>query len=117
MGIQKIAATVAIAIPWSCSRHTQSAACEISKRISHRDANCLEAEWYNPPGLMVVIATAWFKVRNSCSSRGTVVAKVDLENGIDKTLRLKNSTLRQGYPMTRIRWIYCCADLSDHCSR
>ena len=116
MGIQKIAATVAIAILVMLPAHA-SAACETSKRISHLDASCLDAEWYNPPGILIVFNTAWFKVRNLCSSQGTVVAKVDVRAGMDKTLYLGNSELREGAPATTIRGIYCCEDLSDLCSR
>ena len=39
---------------WSCSRHTQAKPAEASQRISHQDASCLEAEWHNPPGIMIV---------------------------------------------------------------
>ena len=116
MGIQKIAATVAIAILVMLPAHA-SASCESSKRTSHRDANCLEAEWHNPPGMLIVFQTAWYRVRNLCSSQGTVVAKVDVRDGKDRTLYLKNSELREGYPPTTTRWIYCCKDLSDLCSR
>ena len=116
MGIQKIAATVAIAILVMLPAHA-SAACGSSQRISHQDASCLEAEWHNPPGILIVFNPAWFTVRNLCSSQGTVVAKVDVRGGLDKTLHLRDSELRVGVPTTTIRGIYCCEDLSDLCSR
>ncbi len=93
-----------------------NAACGISDRISHRDANCLRAEWHNPP-VPVFGSTTWYAVKNMCVSNGKVVAKVDIENGTDRTLHLADSQERSDTTWTRIRWIYCCTDLSDLCSR
>ena len=93
-----------------------SASCERSQRISHRDAECLAAEWHNPRGLNVLMEWSWYKVRNYCASLGTVVVKVDVEAAKDFTEYLEDSVMRSGESRMRIRWIYCCADLSDLCS-
>ena len=93
-----------------------SASCERSKRISHRDAECLEASWHNPHGVDVLMEWSSYRVRNSCASLGTVVAKVDVKSAKDIIERLRDSAERYGESRMRIRWIYCCADLSDLCS-
>ena len=93
-----------------------NASCGIGNRISHRDANCLRAEWHNPP-VPVFSSTTWYAVKNMCASQGKVVAKVEIENEMDRTLHLANSHERSDTTWSRIRWIYCCKDLSDLCSR
>jgi len=42
-----------------------------------------------------------------------VVAKVDLKEEMDRTMYLDNGATRTGQTKFRIRWIYCCADLSS----
>ena len=58
----------------------------------------------------------WFEVKNLCAHSGKVVAKVDIAGDMDRTLHLTDSRMRYGESSRRIRWIYCCADLSDLCS-
>ena len=52
-----------------------------------------------------------------CPSLGRVVAKVDLAEEMDRTLYLDNGAKRTGQTKFRIRWIYCCSDLSTLCNR
>ena len=46
-----------------------------------------------------------------------MVAKVDLKEEMDRTMYLDNGATRTGQTKFRIRWIYCCADLSRLCNR
>ena len=89
------------------------AACENSRRISHRDAECLSAEWKNRG----VFQNNSYRVRNMCPAYGKVVAKVDLKMASDRTLHLADGNSRRGSTGHRIRWISCCADIGDLCNR
>lgn len=112
MNIPSTATVLAIAV-LSAFPEPASAACERDKRISHRDAECLAAEWHNPSGMSIF---GWYMVRNYCASQGTVVVKIDIKDAQDDTLHLTTSEMRTGTTRTRIRGIYCCTDLSDICS-
>ena len=58
-----------------------------------------------------------YRVRNMCPDLGVVVAKVDVRHDMDRTRHLHDGIERTGYTEGRIRWIYCCSDLSVACNR
>ena len=90
------------------------AACGKKHRVSHRDSECLSAWWENHNS---TFRHNTYNVRNNCASQGRVVAKVDLKEEMDRTLYLDNGATRSGQTKFRIRWIYCCSDLSTLCNR
>ncbi len=90
------------------------AACGVRDRVSHRDSECLRASWDNYNGITL---DNEYSVRNMCPDLGRVVAKIDLVQDMDRTLHLNNGYERTGYTEARIRWIYCCSDLSTACNR
>ena len=90
------------------------AACGKKHRVSHRDSECLSAWWENHNS---TFKHNTYNVRNMCSSQGRVVAKVDLKEEMDRTLYLDDGATRTGQTKFRIRWIYCCSDLSTLCNR
>ena len=89
------------------------AACEKTRRIDHRGAECLSAEWNNRG----TFKKNSFSVRNLCADYGKVVAKVDLEMASDRTLHLTDGLSRRGRTGHRIRRISCCPDVGDLCNR
>ena len=89
------------------------AACGSGDRMSHRDSFCLQTSWDNNSWPH----TTSYEMRNICSSWGKVVAKVDRKNDSDLTLHLVNDSTRTGSGWYKIRWIYCCEDISDLCNR
>ncbi len=90
------------------------AACGVRDRVSHRDSECLRASWHNSSTMAV---NNTYSVRNMCPELGRVVVKIDLRQDMDRTLHLHNGYERTGYTEARIRWIYCCSDLSAACNR
>ncbi len=90
------------------------AACGKKHRVSHRDSECLSAWWENHNS---TFKPNTYNVRNNCASQGRVVAKVDLKEEMDRTLYLDHGATRTGHTKFRIRWIYCCSDLSTLCNR
>ncbi len=88
------------------------AACGSSQRMSHRDSRCLEASWDNN----YWPHTTTYEVRSVCDRWGKVVAKIDLKSAADHTLHLNNSDWRRAEGSFRVRWIYCCKDISDLCN-
>ncbi len=90
------------------------AACGVRDRVSHRDAECLSASWDNYSGTAL---DNTYRVRNMCPDLGRVVAKVDVRHDMDRTRHLPDGIERTGYTEGRIRWIYCCSDLSAACNR
>ncbi len=90
------------------------AACGVRDRVSHRDSECLSASWHNSSTMAV---NNTYSVRNMCPELGRVVVKIDLRQDMDRTLHLHNGYERTGYTEARIRWIYCCSDLSTACNR
>ena len=105
----------ALAVPaLVLSAAAAEAACGISDRVSHRDAECLSASWDNYSGITF---DNTYRVRNMCPDLGVVVAKVDVRQDMDRTRHLHDGTERTGYTEGRIRWIYCCSDLSAACNR
>ena len=89
------------------------ASCGSSQRIDHDDANCLDAGWDN--------STNWLShgkvwARNECPDHGTVVAKVDIKSGKDKTWYLHDGSKKSsGTNVLNTRNVYCCSDKSDLC--
>ena len=88
------------------------AACDAGQRLGHQHANCLDASWKNGP---------WYKsssvaARNDCSNLGKVAVKVDRENGPDLTWHLTDNDIRRSSSRYKIKWVYCCEDLSDLCN-
>ena len=80
---------IALAIMISAALPEQALArCDRGDRISHRDAECLSAYWYNPRGLSAISEDSWFEVMNRCAHSGKVVAKVDIAGDMDRTLHL-----------------------------
>ncbi len=86
----------------------------VRDRVSHRDAECLSASWDNYSGTAL---DNTYRVRNMCPDLGRVVAKVDVRHDMDRTRHLPDGIERTGYTEGRIRWIYCCSDLSAACNR
>ena len=72
------------------------AACGKSERVSHRDAECLNA-WRENKG---AFTKNKFHVRNMCPAYGRVVAKVDLKDAMDRTLHLATGTGGTAPPAT-----------------
>ena len=66
------------------------AACEKSKRVSHRDAECLSAG----QGTRAASKLNSFHVQNMCPAYGRVVARVDLRDARDRTLTLDDGARR-----------------------
>ena len=89
------------------------ASCGKGNRVDHRDAECLSASWNNRG----VLRKSPYHVRNMCPEYGSVVAKVDLESAMDRTLRLDDGEWRDGSTIHRVRGISCCSDTSDLCNR
>ena len=89
------------------------ASCGKSQRIDHDDADCLDAGWDN--------STNWLShgkvwARNECPEHGTVVAKVDIKGGKDKTWHLSDGDKKsEGTSILNTRNVSCCSDLSDLC--
>ena len=96
------------------TRHPRGAqaACESSKRISHRDSNCLTASWTNRhwPNATEL------RVKSECASYGKVVVKIDVKNAADWTWHLNTATTLHRKGFFRVREISCCSDLSDFCN-
>ena len=89
------------------------ASCGSSQRIDHDDADCLDAGWDNSTNWLSH-GKAW--ARNLCPEHGTVVAKVDIKGGKDKTWYLKDGDKKsEGTNVLNTREISCCSDLSDIC--
>jgi len=107
------AAALALAV-LVLSAAAAEAACGVRDRVSHRDSECLSASWHNSSTMAV---NNTYSVRNMCSDVGRVVVKIDLRQDMDRTLHLYHGNERTGYTEARIRWIYCCSDLSTACNR
>ena len=88
------------------------ASCTGGNRISHRAAECLDAEWDNGKYMF----GSAFTVRNMCPVYGKVVAKIDLKGRADKTWHLGNGDSRTGESFAKVRWIHCCRDLGELCN-
>ena len=89
------------------------AACEKSKRVSHRDAECLSAG----QGNRAASKMNSFHVQNMCPAYGRVVARVDLRDARDRTLTLDDGARRDDSTIHRIGGISCCSDSSTLCNR
>ena len=89
------------------------AACEKSKRVSHRDAECLSAG----QGNRAASKMNSFHVQNMCPAYGRVVARVDLRDARDRTLTLDDGARRDDSTIHRIGGIFCCSDSSTLCNR
>ena len=91
------------------------ASCTGSDRINHGDADCLSASWNNHSNWR---GDSRWKVKNNCSSKGTVVAKIDFEDTSSETVTLYNGSSKSGMAGEKdIENIYCCADLGDLCNK
>ena len=89
------------------------ASCGKSQRIDHDDANCLDAGWNNSTNWA---STGKVWARNECPEHGTVVAKVDIKGGKDKTWYLSDGDKKSaGTNVLNTREVSCCSDLSDLC--
>ena len=87
------------------------AACEWRHRISHRESECLSAEWKNSKPLMTLPSRNWVTAQSSCSDLGRVVVKIDLKGEMDRTWHLHDNHKRRGEYSAKIRGVYCCRDL------
>ena len=88
------------------------AACGISKRINHTQADCLEADWSNETFPVKGKASA----RNLCSAHGKVVVKVDRQAGSDWIWHLTDGEKKKDSGNYHVREVSCCSDLSDLCN-
>ena len=100
-----------IALALAVSGEAQ-AACEMNERISHRDSDCLTAEWTNRTWPNRTELT----VKSECQAYGKVVAKIDVKNASDLTWHLNNGVMRRKMGFFRVREVSCCSDLSDLCN-
>ena len=90
------------------------ASCGKSQRIAHDDADCLDAGWDNSTDWA---STGKVWARNLCPEHGTVVAKVDIKGGNDKTWYLHDGEKKSaGTNVLNTREVSCCSDLSDLCN-
>ena len=69
---------------------TADASCSAGNRVDRRDAECLSAWWKNR-GLL---KKSPYHVRNMCPEYGKVVAKVDLNSAMDRTIHLNDGVPR-----------------------
>ena len=100
-------AAVAAALTLSFPSIAAAGQCSPSKRVDHRNAECLDASWKNRG----TFKASTLRVRNRCAAYGTVVAKVDLVAARDLTLRLDGPRAIRGRAWRRIRSISCCSDM------
>ena len=88
------------------------ASCGKSQRIDHDDANCLDAGWNN--------STNWLShgkvwARNECPEHGTVVAKVDIKGGKDKTWHLSDGDKKSAGTSTTVAdFVVVCSEMLRH---
>ena len=90
------------------------ASCGKSKRMQHRNAECLEASYKNRGWLK----DSYAKAKNKCTEYGKVVAKVDIRHHWDRTWHLNDGDEREyKNDWQHIRGVFCCTDLSDLCNK
>ena len=91
------------------------ASCTGSDKLRHGDADCLSASWDNDWNWL---GHSRWKVKNNCSSKGKVVAKIDIYDASSETVTLYNGSTTTGMAGDNdIKNIYCCADLGDLCNK
>ena len=91
------------------------ASCGVRDRIKHEDSDCLTAKWDNHYNWL---NHGRWKIKSECSNYGKVVAKIDIKHTWDEEITLSNSEWQSGdTDLYNVRYIYCCADLSDLCNR
>ncbi len=73
--------------------------CSGSHAIPHTSSTCLHAWWDNSPSAALV-STA-FGAQNHCSSYGTVVAEIDLDEGSDEHFHIPDSGKIRGIDNTQ----------------
>ena len=85
--------------------------------VPHHSVTCLHGWWDNtPPASTGVPIGSTFGAQNYCSSYGTVVAKVNINNESDKEWTLTSSSKRRGRSTwNNVSGIYCCLPESDLC--
>ena len=109
-----VSAVFVLALTMALARQAH-AACGNSQRIDFREAECLEANWNNNRDFW---SNGKVEATNLCATYGTVVAKIDIKAGSDKTWYLTDGETRSsstgGYDT---RNVWCCSDLSDFCDR
>ena len=91
--------------------------CEWSYRMNHSNSDCMHGWWDNSPPASAGYGTgSKWGVQSFCSNYGSVVAKIDLSGGADKTWTLNNgSKRRSGSFWHDVSGVYCCIDKGDMC--
>ena len=89
------------------------ASCDSGQRVSHQAAECLRVKWSNNrwPSLSSV------EMQNLCSDYGTVVAKVEREDGSGDIWSLSDGRTRKTSNLFPTESVYCCEDLSELCNK
>ena len=92
------------------------ASCTGDDRLGLSEANCLlGGHTSRCDGKLFgqcLSGSSTFWARSRCSAHGTVVAKIDIEGGTDKTWHLNDNNTRNGsHDSKRTRGVYCCDDL------
>ena len=100
-----------------CASRPSTCGMQPKRRDPAAHASCLGASWRNPTEHHVLTRKSWYEVQNRCPEQGRVVGKVDVKMRMDRTLHFDNGNRRTGEVRGKIRGIFCCADLSDLCSR
>ena len=91
--------------------------CEWSYRMNHSNSDCMHGWWDNsPPASTGYAMGSKYGVQSFCSNYGSVVAKIDISGGSDRTWTLNNgSKQRGGSVWNNVSGIYCCIDKGDMC--
>lgn len=91
------------------------ASCTGDNRLGLSEANCLRGGHTNSCESKIfgqcISPVSYYWAMSRCSEQGTVVAKVDIAGGTDKTWHLNDNRKRSGESSNHTRGVYCCDDL------
>ena len=88
--------------------------CSGSQRISHEEAECLEASWNNN---VDALSNGIVSVTNECASYGTVGAKIELNSCTAIYRTLSTGKEHQIWTVTcDVEEVSCCKDRGDLCN-
>lgn len=92
------------------------ASCTGDDRLSLSEADCLNGGHTNSCSSKLfghcISRNSYFWAQSTCSAQGTVVAKIDITGGTDKTWHLNDDVKRSGsHTDKHTGGVYCCNDL------